>query len=90
MSQIRIFGWDKILKARGVKLSTIEKIDHLLDLQRALEKKLEKIQEEKEKAILKQVEKKKSIENPEEQNSSVSEEQELKQAEQANSNIEKH
>ena len=46
-TKVQIYSIDKILKAKG-KLTTVEKINHLLDLQYALEEKLKKIVDAKE------------------------------------------
>ena len=53
-TQVKIYSIDKILKSRG-KLSTIEKINHLLDLQIALKGKLkQKVEIKKQANAMKQ------------------------------------
>ena len=77
-TQVKIYSIDKILQSRG-KLSTVEKINHLIDLQEALKEKLKQKQEMRKQAKAQASARGKSVENPEEERtSSLSEEKEIK------------
>ena len=74
-TEVKIYSINKIMKSRG-KLSTIEKINHLLDLKEALEEKLrQKVESRKQAKITQAAKTNQSHENPEElRTSSLSEE----------------
>ena len=50
-TSVQIFSVSKVVNAK-VRLSTVEKINHLLELQKALDEKLIKLKEQKEKKQL--------------------------------------